>query len=59
MEQKIINIPKITIQRIEDKYLNVVYYDLYLDGTREGRYSDVGSINWRIGLLICNEVIAL
>ena len=59
MEQKIINIPKITIQRIEDKDLNVIYYDLYLDGVREGRYSDVGSINWRIGLLICNEVIAL
>lgn len=59
MEQKIINIPKITIQRIEDKDLNVVYYDLYLDEVREGRYTDIGSINWRIGLLICNEVLAL
>lgn len=57
MENKIIEIPKIQIHKIYNSDLNVTYYDLYINGEREGRYSDVGSINWRIGLLISSEVV--
>ncbi len=57
MENKVIDIPKIQIHKIYNPDLNVTYYDLYINGEREGRYSDIGSINWRIGLLISSEVV--
>ena len=57
MEEKIIDIPKIQIHKIYNMDLNVTYYDLYVDGKCEGRYSDVASINWRIGLMVSLGVV--
>ena len=57
MENAFIEIPKISIQKIYNEDLNVTYYDLYIDGAREGRYADVNSICWRVGLVISSEVV--
>lgn len=57
MEEKIIDIPKIQIRKIYNPDLNVTYYDLYINDEREGRYADMNSICWRIGLMISSEVV--
>ena len=56
-KNKMFDIPKIQIQKIINDDLKVIYYDLYINGEREGRYADLGSVNWRIGLMISSELV--
>lgn len=54
-----LNIPTITIKKVINDDLSVIYYELYFDGHLEGRYQSISSVNWRIGLMVAEEALSL
>lgn len=53
-----VRLPIISIKKIYDNDLKVVYYHLYLNQELEGIYDSVKSLNFRIGMLIAEEAMA-
>lgn len=52
-----LKLPAISIKKVHDSDLKVIYYDLYLDNEHEGRYDSIHSLNWRLCLLISEEAM--
>lgn len=59
MNEIFLNIPDISIKKIINNDLSVIYYELYFNDKLEGRYQSVSSITWRIGLMVSEEALAV
>lgn len=54
-----LNIPEISIKKVINDDLSVIYYELYFNKELEGRYQSISSVNWRVGLMISEEALSV
>lgn len=54
-----LNIPLIKIKYVYNADYQCIYYELYLNDKYEGRYQTINDVNWRIGLILTEEALAV
>lgn len=53
-----LRIPFFSIKKVYNDDLKIIYYELYLNHSYEGRYNTVEALNYRISLIITDEAIS-
>lgn len=52
-----LKIPNIKVYKCHDNDLGVIFYELYLNSSFEGRYPSISEIHWRLGIILSEQAL--
>lgn len=53
-----LTLPTIQIYKCHDDTFSIVFYELFLNGSYEGRYQSISDIHWRLGLILSEQALS-